>query len=333
MLTRRALHQAEQRIQDESVCSGKGEKLQKTAKKMKPVLFKHRLEYAALLGAAPLIRWLPRPLALRLGHIIGGASRWFFPLRRRLAMDNVRQAFPAWSDEQVAALVKRNFEQLGMSAVESLRLDLLGQQQPEELFDIRGMEHLHEAMAQQRGVILLTGHLGFWEAGNYVFPTLGIPLDNIAKPLKNRLTDAYLYRIRTHYGADILNSRKGARRILKSLQSGHAIGLLLDQHMSPPGAIQVDFFGRKAYVTTAITNLAMKYQIPILPTFCLRQPDNRYQAWIDPPIVLQGDDETALAENTQYLTNIIEQAIRRDPGQWFWMHKRWRQSKIKPPQD
>lgn len=296
---------------------------------MKPVLFRHRLEYAALLGVAPLIRSLPRSVALRVGRGIGSLSRWLLRERCQLARDNVRQAFPDWSTEQVSVLVKRNFEQLGMSAVESLRLDLLDPQQPEDLFDIRGVHHLHAALALKRGIILLTGHLGLWEAGNYVFPALGVPLDTIAKPLKNRLTDAYFYKIRTHFGADILNSRKGARRILKSLQSGRAIGLLLDQHMSPPGSIQVDFFGRKAYTTTAITNLAMRYQIPIVPTFCLRQPDNRYDVWVEPLVLLEGEGEAALAENTQFLMNIIERAIRRDPGQWFWMHKRWRKTIIK----
>ena len=296
---------------------------------MKPLLFKHRLEYVALLAIAPLIRALPRPLALRFGSGIGGLSHWLLRARRALAEDNVRQAFPDWPSQQVSAMVKQNFEHLGMSAVDFLRLDLFTADDLEKNFDIQGFEHLHEALAMKRGVILLTGHLGFWEVGNFVFPTLGIPLDNIAKPLKNRLADAYFHRIRTHFGADIINSRKGARQILKSLQAGHAIGLLLDQHISPPGSIQVDFFGRKAYVTTAITNLAMKYQIPIVATFCLRQPDNRYKAWFEPPLLLAGDGEAALTENTQYLTNIIEQAIRRDPGQWFWMHKRWRNTKTK----
>lgn len=296
---------------------------------MKPLLFRHRLEYAALLAVAPLIRAWPRELALRFGRGIGRLSRWFLVVRRQFAEDNVRQAFPDWSPQQVTALVKRNFEQLGMCAVDSLRLDQFAADKPEEYFDMRGVEHLREAQALGRGVILLTGHLGFWEAGNYVFPALGVPLDTIAKPLKNRLTDAYFYRIRTHFGAEIINSRKGARQILKSLQSGRAIGVLLDQHISPPGSIQVDFFGRKAYVTTAITNLAMKYQIPIVPTFCLRRPDNRYDVWIEPLILLEGEGEEDLAENTQYLTSIIEQAIRRDPGQWFWMHKRWRKTKIK----
>ncbi len=296
---------------------------------MKPILFRHRLEYAAVRCVAPLVRLLPRSVALRFGQRVGALARLVLPERRKLAEDNVRQAFPEWSEEQVKALVRRNFEQLGMSGVEFLRLEQFDADNIREFFDIEGEHHLRQALEQEQGIILLTAHFGFWEAGNYIFPALGVPLDTIAKPLKNRLTDAYFYKIRSQFGADIVNSRKGARRILKSLQSGRAIGLLLDQHISPPGSIQVDFFGRKAYTTTAITNMAMKYRIPIVPTFCLRQPDHRYLVWFESMIVLEGEGEQALTDNTQYLSHLMETAIRRDPGQWFWVHKRWRKTKIK----
>ena len=85
-----------------------------------------------------------------------------------------------------------------------------------------------------------------------------------------------------------------------------------------------DFFGRKAYTTTAISNLAMKYQVPVVPIFCQRLPDNRYQVWAEPMLLLPGQGEQAVQENTQLLTNIIEAAVRKDITQWFWMHKRWR---------
>lgn len=296
---------------------------------MKPILFKHRLEYAALRCVAPMIRSLPRSMAIRLGKIAGGLSRRILPGRRQLSQDNIRQALPELTEEQVEALVQRNFEQLGITAVEALRLDLFDRDSLDKYVDIEGENHLREALALERGVVILTAHLGFWEAGNYVLPALGVPLDTIAKPLKNRLIDAYFYNIRSHFGANIVNSRKGARRILKSLQAKRAVGLLLDQHIAPPGSIEVDFFGRKAYTTTAITNMAMKYQTPIVPTFCLRQPDNRYRVWFEPMILLPDEGDSAVAENTQYLTNLIEAAIRRDPGQWFWMHKRWRGKKLK----
>lgn len=303
---------------------------------MKPILFRHHLEYAAVRCIAPLIRLLPRPLALGLGRRVGALCCLLLSSRRRLAEDNVRQAFPQWSADQVGALVRRNFQQLGVSGVDFLRFDQFDADNIPEFFDVEGRDHLDEAVNQGRGIILLTAHLGFWEAGNYIFPALGLPLDIIAKPLKNRLTDAYFCKIRRHFGAEILSSRKGARRILKSLQSGRAVGLLLDQHISPPGSIPVDFFGRRAYTTTAITSLAMKYRIPIVPSFCLRQSDDRYRVWFEPLILLKGKGEQAVADNTQYLSNVMEAAIRQEPSQWFWVHQRWRQkkkTKASPPVD
>ena len=125
-----------------------------------------------------------------------------------------------------------------------------------------------------------------------------------------------------------MNSRKGARKILKSLAAERVVGILLDQHISPPGSVATEFFGRKAYTTTAITNMAMKYQIPTVPVFCLRQPDDRYKIWAETMLMMTGEGENAVIENTQRLTDIIEAAVRKDVSQWFWMHKRWRKKKV-----
>ncbi len=291
--------------------------------------FKHHIEYIALRSCAAVLRALPRELALRCGAVAGRVASKLLKKRVRLLRDNVSQAFPELDEEQVSELERRNFEQMGISAVESIRLDLFDPAQIHEVFELEGIEHLREAQALGRGVILMTAHLGFWEAGSYVFPALGFPLDIVTKPLKNPLSEAYFLKLRRHFGAESINSRKGARRILKSLKAGRVVGLLLDQHISPPGSIPVDFFGRKAFATTTIASMAMKNQIPVVATFCLRQPDNRYRGWVEPMLLLEGNDDNAVAANTQLLTGIIESAIRRDPAQWFWLHRRWRDKRIK----
>ena len=71
----------------------------------------------------------------------------------------------------------------------------------------------------------------------------------------------------------------------------------------------------------------MKYQIPIVPVFCLRQEDDRYRTWAEPMLLLEGQGSEAVAANTQLLTDKIEAAVRKDVSQWFWMHKRWRVKK------
>ncbi|MBN1958399.1 MAG: lysophospholipid acyltransferase family protein [Desulfuromonadales bacterium] len=293
---------------------------------MARISLKYRVEYVVLVTLAVLVRALPRRAAIGLGRTLGRWSKAFLPGRYRLAKDNMSRALPELSAAQIEENLRKNFEHIGISGVEMLRLDMFkpGSRDLEKFFSLGDLSPVPEALKLNRGVIILTGHLGFWEVGQFLFPELGIPFDVVAKPLKNPLTDRYFNRLRKTYGVEVLESRKGARRIIKSLQQQHAVGILLDQHISPPGSVAVDFFGRKAYTTTAITSLAMKYQVPVVPVFCLRQPDDRYRVWAEPMLLLDNPGDDAVAANTQLLTDQIEAAIRKDVSQWFWMHKRWR---------
>ncbi len=296
---------------------------------MASISVKHRAEYYALQVISVFVRWLPRRGALAFGRFVGRLSMWLVRSRYRLAKENMQLALPELSAEEIEENVRKNFEHIGASSVEMLRLDMFkhGSDDIDLYFDLENVHLLREALALKKGVILLTAHLGFWEAGHLIMSELGIPCAAVAKPLKNPLSERYFAEIRTFFGTEILNSRKGARRILKSLRQNRAVVVLLDQHISPPGSVATEFFGRKAYTTTAIANLAMKYQIPIVPVFFLRQPDDRYKVWAEPLLMLSGEGENAVIENTQKLTNIIEVAIRKDVTQWFWMHRRWR---VKP---
>ena len=293
---------------------------------MSSVSLKHRVEYFALLVLSAIVRRLPRNIALSFGRIVGRLGMKLLPGRYRLAKDNMSRALPELSSHEIELKLHKCFEHFGMCSVEMLRLDLFasGADDIHDSIDISGFDFLKEALTLDRGVILLTGHLGFWELGAIIPAVLGIPVDIVAKPLKNPLSDKYFEKIRKSFGANILSSRKGAKSILKSLRSKKTVGILLDQHISPPGSIPTDFFGRKAYTTTAIANLAMKYQTPVVPIFCLRKPDNHFEVWFEPMLLLTADKGQNAATNTQLLTDIIESAIRRDVTQWFWMHKRWR---------
>ena len=293
---------------------------------MRRITWKYRCECLVLLVVAAIVRPLPRAWALALGSGIGRLAAHLFRNRRQLALDNLRRALPECSETEIAALVRQNFRHMGVSGVEMLRLDLWSAAEGdlERDFVIEDLSHLYDALAQKRGVIVLTAHLGFWEIGQFVLPALGVPFDVVAKPLKNPLVDRYLRDIRQAFGARVLDSRKGARRILQSLRAGRAVGILLDQHISPPGAVATEFFGRPAYTTTAIASMAMKHRIPVVPVFCLRRADGRYRIWSEPALHLESDGDDAAVRNTQLMTTRIEQAVRRDLSQWFWMHKRWR---------
>ncbi len=156
-------------------------------------------------------------------------------------------------------------------------------------------------------------------------PKLGFPFGVVAKPMRNELVDSYFRRMRTSSGSYIINSRKGARVILKSLRNNHCVGLLLDQHIGGQGSVAAPFFNRPAHTTTIITQMATRYQVPIVPAFVYRQEDDTYRCEFGSMVMLEGDltDEN-IHDNTTLLNQITEVGIQKEASQWFWLHRRWR---------
>jgi KDO2-lipid IV(A) lauroyltransferase len=284
------------------------------------------LEYIPFICTASLVRTLPRTAALSLG---GGLGRLACHLQKRrlaIARDNMQRALPELSPREVSAAIDGMFRHIGISFVDMLRLDKYrGRRDLERYFKIDGIENLQEALALGRGCLILSGHIGFWEAGTFFLPQSGYTFEVVAKPIRNPLVDAYFRRMRQAGGTSIINSRKGARGILKALQNNHVVGLLLDQHLSGPGSVAAPFFGRPAHTTTIITQMATRYRIPIVTAFTYRQPDNTYACTYEKMFFLDGDlSEANVLANTTLLNRKLEQGIRHDIRQWFWLHRRWR---------
>ena len=294
-----------------------------------PGIFKlavYAVEYALFRGAAAFFRHLPRPHALATGRALGGLAEKVMVKQRKTAQDNLRQAFPERSDQQIRQDVRAVFQHLGISAVELLRVDLFhGKEDVERYFSFTGWEHVKEAYGLRRGVLVMTGHMGYWESGGFLFPQFGFPLDVVARRVKNPWVDRFITRLREAYGGQVLDSHKGARKILRSLAEGRGVAVLLDQHTARKEAVPVTFFGRQAWTTPIIAKIAMRQQIPILPVYSWRTPDFRYEVRVEPPIMLKNEPgEEAIRRNTELLTASIEQAVRHNPIQWFWVHRRWR---------
>lgn len=284
------------------------------------------LEYILFILFARVVRALPRRSALALGRTLGSCGRLILPGRTKLARTNLKRAYPDKSRAEIDAVLKQMFRYLGMGFVEMLRLDLLRKDAGiARDATVIGEEHLRAALAEGRGCILLTGHLGFWEAGNFLFSQLGYPIGVVAKPMRNPLVDRYFLRMREAAGGYIISSRQGARRILKALQQNHFVGILLDQHAGRRQGVKVPFFGRDAWTTPVIAEIAMRYRVPIVPAFAWWEDNDRYRLEISAPFTLDGEQthENVVA-NTALLTRVIEEAVRRDPAQWFWVHRRWR---------
>jgi KDO2-lipid IV(A) lauroyltransferase len=116
------------------------------------------------------------------------------------------------------------------------------------------------------------------------------------------------------------------RPVMRTLQAGHGIAVLIDQHIQPRDAVTVEFFERPAATTSAIAALALRTGAPVVPCFALPLADNRYRMVYEHPIKPPAtESEDAIRDFTQRCTDVLEMYVRRHPELWLWMHRRWRE--------
>jgi KDO2-lipid IV(A) lauroyltransferase len=183
------------------------------------------------------------------------------------------------------------------------------------------------AKARGRGVLIVTGHLGAWELSSFYHSLMGYPMSMVARPLDNRLLDAYVNGIRCMHGNRVLNKDDFARGLLTAMRKGEAVGILMDTNMTPPQGVFVEFFGKQACAASGVARVALKTGAAVLPGFMLwEQSERRYVLHFGQQLVFEhsSDAEADILAATQQCTSAIESWIRRYPDQWLWIHRRWK---------
>ena len=271
------------------------------------------------------VRLLPMTAVLSLGSLLGRAFHLFDRGHRRLAIQNLQAAFPLRSEAECRDIARRMFEHFGRLLMVLLKFSTLSRQQMLAHVEFDGEERVRAAHAKGVGVLLFTGHFGFWEINALVHALVLEPMAVLARPLDNRLLHDLLERVRRSTGNSVIYRRGAIRRVLRALGSNQAVAVLIDQHMQSADAVYVDFFNRPAATTSALAALAMKTGAPVVPVFALPLPGGRfrmvYEHPVEPPAVA---DEQATREFTQRCTDVLEMYVRRYPELWLWMHRRWR---------
>lgn len=288
-------------------------------------MLRHRLEYLAVKSVVALVRPLPMRAVLGLGTLLGRAFFLVDAAHRRLAVANLEAAFPVRSQRECRAIAREMFSHFGRLLIVLLKFSTMRPERMLAHVQFEGEERVIHAHSQGRGVLLFTGHFGFWEINALVHALAIRPISVLARPLDNPLLHALLESVRTSTGNSVIYRRGALRRVLRALGKNQAVAILIDQHMQSADAVYVDFFNRPAATTSALAALALRTGAPVVPVFALPVRGGRfrmvYEHAVAPP---PADDPDALREFTQRCTDVLEMYVRRYPDLWLWMHRRWR---------
>lgn len=259
--------------------------------------------------------------AQSLGRALGAAG-WLAARRdRRRTLEHLALALPELGGDARAALGRASFRHFGCMLGECLWLRSRGPQEVLALTDCEGWEQVERARAQGRPILILTGHCGNWELLAAALNARGLGMAVVARQLDDPGLQASLLGLRERFGTrTIVRGTPGAARdLLRTLRSGGALGMLIDQDTKVEG-VWVDFFGRPAWTPVGAADIALRLGATVLPVFIERRPDGRHRIVVEPPLALPPDPTGA----TQAMTARIEAQIRRVPEQWVWLHRRWR---------
>jgi Kdo2-lipid IVA lauroyltransferase/acyltransferase len=236
-------------------------------------------------------------------------------------MRNLELAYPEKTPAERKAVVDEVFRSIGRVLYAFSRFPRINRQNISRWIRYEGLEHYQEAKKAGHGVLFATAHMGNWELSAFAHALMTEPMNVVIRPLDDPKVDRLVEQRRRLSGNKLIEKKDGARAILRALQQNEAVGILMDQNTSLQEGVFVNFFGTPACANTAFAKIAHRTGAAVIPGFALwLENENRYVLRFYPPVEMTGDP----TEDTQRLHAILEAVIREYPGQWLWIHRRWK---------
>jgi KDO2-lipid IV(A) lauroyltransferase len=287
-----------------------------------------RLQYLALRIVSMMLHCWPVEWNLAGARLLGDFMFAIDKKHRNRAMGNLRRSFPDMSEKECRRLARESMRQMFMLGVEVLfTTRLIHVNTFTKYIELGNFNTaLKLLLSKSRGLIMLTGHYGNWEILGYALATLGFENTSVARPLDNPYINHWMLGVRENMGQRIIAKKGATEEVTQALSQRGAVGFIADQNAGPKG-IFVDFFGRKASTYKSIALLAMEYEVPVVIGYARRINHSfRFQIGIS-DIIWPEDWKTQddpLRYVTQRYTAGIEKFVREDPGQYLWVHRRWK---------
>src|SRR5580693_7641204 len=285
------------------------------------------LEYAAMWLVLNTAGILPRRAARAYGAGVAFVFFAFVPQLKRIALFNLKLAFPDWSEEKRREVVTGMIRQLGWMGGEFSQFPKYTAERIKEIVELDGLENFLAAERDGKGVLVLTGHFSAWELAPFAQARFGFPLSFLAREVENPRVDALVNSYRTLSGNQPIEKNQSARAVLRVLGDGGTVGILADQNTILEEGVFVDFFGIPACTTTGIARMALHTGAAVVPGYILWDAAlGKYRLRFDAALELARSENTEadVLENTARFTKVIEEIVRNNPEQWVWVHKRWK---------
>ncbi|NLV46330.1 MAG: lysophospholipid acyltransferase family protein [Candidatus Hydrogenedentes bacterium] len=269
-----------------------------------------------------LTRALPLRFARHLGAALAALAYVVVPRVRKTGLANLDLVYgDTLSTRDKKRILFESVRNLGLVAAEFSYLPTLLAEGFESHVTVRGIENIDRS----QGCIFIGAHLGNWEWMLPVSRMLGLETAAIVREFDDPRMDGLVSGVRQSSGVFLITKDNAMGTALRVVRENGQVGLLADQNPRQ-NAVPVTFFGRETWGTIGPALLAMRGKVPIHPISMIRNDTGGYVFTFYPPVELRytGSMMEDLRENTQRCQDALEAIIREYPGQWLWLHRRWK---------
>lgn len=274
------------------------------------------------LGFISLSAFLPLSSSRWLGRSMARLAYYLVPRIRQVGYANLDLAYgDALSRPEKKRILLEACDNLGIVAAEFSRIGKVAREENSKFIRVAGLEYLDRS----RGALIVGAHLGNWEWMGMAAHSEGFEVEAVVRPLDDPRLDAMIKRIRRSGGVGMISKDDAGPEIVRMLRAGGLVGVLIDQSPRENG-VPARFFGQPCWATVAPVMVALRSRTPIHPVAMIRNSDGAYTLEFHPAIEIKrsGNLRRDLVEITQKCQDAIEALVRRHPGQWLWMHRRWK---------
>ncbi|MFA5334206.1 MAG: ELM1/GtrOC1 family putative glycosyltransferase [Candidatus Omnitrophota bacterium] len=278
-------------------------------------------------------RLLPLRFSLWTARAFGSLIYYTMGRRKTVAYANLRAAFRGkYAPAQLDNIIKSVYRNIAQSYTELLKFPQIDDNYIRKYIKIEGRDKIKKSVDAfgGTGVIFLTAHFGNWELSSLIGSDAGYKMNVLARWQKMEKLNGYLNKMRGSKGANVIFKQNAVEEILDSLNRKEAVGILSDQDGGKKGEL-VEFLGRRASTPKGAAHFSLRTHAPIFPVLIVREHGPYHRIVVEDDISVMRSDslEKDVHEILQRFADVLAKYVTKYPGQWLWLHKRWKSTPTK----
>ena len=238
----------------------------------------------------------------------------------KIIYENLSIFNPSMTFDEKKEISQQMWSNYGKTFIEYIFLDKY--KNKKNFTNLEGEYILDEVLKIKKPTIFISGHFANFEMMSMQITKKNINLATIYRPLNNYFLNPFMEFLRRKYICknQIRKGRSGVREAIEYIGRGYSIALMIDQRVSEGET--VNLFNQPALTTTLPAQLALKFNLNVVPVFIEREKDDSFKIKFYSPI--DSSKFKNKFEFTKYLNARLEEMITKNPGQWIWSHSRWK---------